>query len=43
VVERAVTVLKLKSIEFEGSDSLDSQDKFQGDSAAASESSGDSH
>ncbi len=35
-IERAVAVLDLKAIEFEGSDSLDSPDKVQGDSAAAS-------
>jgi putative iron-regulated protein len=34
-IERAVAVLDLKSIEFEGSDSLDSPNKVQGDSAAA--------
>ena len=34
-IERAVAALDLKSIEFEGSDSLDSPDKAQGDSAAA--------
>ncbi|HVQ11359.1 MAG TPA: imelysin family protein [Methyloceanibacter sp.] len=36
-IERAVAALDLKSIEFEGSDSLDSPGKVQGDSAAASE------
>jgi putative iron-regulated protein len=35
-IERAVAVLDLKAIEFEGSDSLDSPGKVQGDSAAAS-------
>jgi putative iron-regulated protein len=35
-IERAVAVLDLKSIEFQGSDSLDSPGKVQGDSAAAS-------
>ncbi len=34
-IERAVAVLDLKSIEFEGSDSLDNPGKVQGDSAAA--------
>ena len=34
-LERAVAALDLKSIEFEGSDSLDSPAKVQGDSAAA--------
>ncbi len=34
-IERAVAVLNLKSIEFAGSDSLDSPGKVQGDSAAA--------
>ncbi|MEX1061118.1 MAG: imelysin family protein [Methyloceanibacter sp.] len=34
-IERAVAALDLKSIEFEGSDSLDNPDKVQGDSAAA--------
>ena len=33
-IERAVAALDLKSIEFEGSDSLDHPDKVQGDSAA---------
>jgi putative iron-regulated protein len=33
-IERAVAALDLKSIEFEGSDSLDNPDKVQGDSAA---------
>ncbi len=36
-IERAVAALDLKSIEFEGSDSLDNPDKVQGDSAAAVE------
>ena len=36
-LERAVAALDLKSIEFEGSDSLDSPAKVQGDSAAAGE------
>jgi len=35
-IERAAAVLDLKAIEFEGSDSLNSPDKVQGDSAAAS-------
>ncbi|HEX9752992.1 MAG TPA: imelysin family protein, partial [Methyloceanibacter sp.] len=34
-IERAVAALELKSIEFEGSDSLDNPGKVQGDSAAA--------
>ena len=34
-IERAVAALDLKSIEFEGSDSLDNPGKVQGDSAAA--------
>jgi putative iron-regulated protein len=34
-IERAVAALDLKSIEFEGSDSLDDPGKVQGDSAAA--------
>ena len=34
-LERAVAALDLKSIEFEGSDSLDNPAKVQGDSAAA--------
>jgi putative iron-regulated protein len=34
-IERAVAALDLKSIEFEGSDSLDNPDKMQGNSAAA--------
>jgi len=34
-IERAVAVLDLKSIEFEGSESLDSPEKVNGDSAAA--------
>jgi putative iron-regulated protein len=36
-IERAVAALDLKSIEFEGSDSLDNPGKVQGDSAAAGE------
>ncbi len=36
-IERAVAALDLKSIEFEGSDSLDSPATVQGDSAAAGE------
>ena len=36
-IERAVAVLNLKAIEFEGSDSLDSPGKVPGDSAAAGE------
>ena len=38
-IERAVAVLKLKAIEFEGSDSLDSPDKVPGDSGAVVEDS----
>ena len=34
-IERAVAVLDLKSIEFEGSESLDSPEKIKGDSASA--------
>lgn len=34
-IERAVAALDLKSVEFEGSDSLDNPGKVQGDSAAA--------
>jgi putative iron-regulated protein len=37
-IERAVAALDLKSIEFEGSDSLDNPGKVQGDSAAAGDS-----
>ncbi len=36
-LERAVATLDLKTITFEGSDSLDNPDKVQGDSAAASD------
>jgi putative iron-regulated protein len=42
-LERAVAALDLKSIEFEGSDSLDAPDKVQQESKAASDGGGEQH
>ena len=42
-LERAVAALDLKSIKFEGSDSLDAPDKVQQESKAASDGGGEQH
>jgi putative iron-regulated protein len=42
-LERAVAALDLKSIKFEGSDSLDAPDKMQQESKAASDGGGEQH
>jgi putative iron-regulated protein len=42
-IERAVAVLDLKAIEFEGSDSLDSPGKVQAENKAAGEEGGEPH